>query len=513
MCIVQTELLDCNGCGYVNLLVMVIVLDSVVNMDVTTGLVFTLVFLVVYKLSRRGPKRNLPPCPPFCLPVVGHLPLLAQRDLLETFTLQRRKLGDIYRLEIGSTTVVVISSYRLLHTAFVKNADIFSDRPHSIFMELCKDNGIILLNGPKWKAQRQTILKNFRYFCSRTTILEAIIHKQIHRLRDGIDAVDGQAIDPTQLLNEAISSVVGEVTIGQVADTNSDEFKTFVNDNNNIVHATAKAVIMDFLPFLRHLPIDLFRHAKCEQLYFKTTSFVRRMIGMRRQLGLEKGEPRDLMQAYLKGHDEPDEEQVIQTVADMFAAGLETTVSTLRWGLAYLTQYPEVQTRLQQEVDHALPPGTLPSMADKQAMPYVEAFVMELLRHADVAPVGLLHTATCDTTLDGYFIPKGSTIIPNIDSVLKDPNNYKNPYEFNPDRFIDGEGKVFKPETFIPFFFGKRLCIGEQIARTNLTLFLTSLVQRYTITRDSSDPIQGTLNITYCPADFKVHFHKRETTR
>ncbi|XP_060067158.1 cytochrome P450 2J2-like [Ylistrum balloti] len=488
---------------------------SITNMDVTTGLVFIMVFLLVYKLSRKqsDQSKKLPPCPSFSLPIVGHLPLLAKRDLLETLTLQRQKLGDIYRLEIGSTTVVVISSYRLLHAAFIKNANIFSDRPHTVFLELCKDNGVILLNGQKWKEQRQMILKNFRYFCARTTILENIIHKQIRRFHDNIAALDGNAVDPKQLLNEAISSVVGEVMLGKVLDADSVEFKNYVDDHNDIVHSTAKAVILDFFPFLRYLPVDLVRHATVEDLYHKTTSFVRRMIKVRLQLGLGEGEPRDLMEAYLrKNSSEPDEEQVIQTVSDMFAAGLETTVSTLRWALVYLTQYPDIQSRLQQEVDHALPPGTVPSMADKQAMPYVEAFVMELLRHSDVAPIGLLHSANCDTYLDGYFIPKGTTIIPNIDSVLKDPDNFENPHEFKPERFIDAEGKVFKPETFIPFFFGKRLCIGEQIARTNLMLFLTSLMQHYTVCRGDTEQVRGALNITYCPSDFKVCFHKRDIT-
>ncbi|XP_021359201.1 cytochrome P450 2E1-like [Mizuhopecten yessoensis] len=490
-------------------------------MDAATGLVFVVVFLSVYTLlsrtrqSKTTTNRKLPPCPPFCLPIVGHLPLLAQRDLLETLTLQRQKLGDIYRLQIGRTTVVVISSYRLLYTAFVKNADIFSDRPHTVFLELCKDNGIILLNGPRWKNQRQIVLKNFRHLCARTTILETIIHKQIHRFHDNISSLDGCAVDPKQLLIDVISSVVGEVMIGKIFDTDTVKFKSYVEQHNEVVHLTAKAVILDFLPFLRYLPVDLFNHARVEDLHQKTTSFVKGKIGEKLQQSLGEGEPRDLMEAYLKtSESELDEDQVTQTVSDMFAAGLETTVSTLRWALVYLTQYPDVQSRLQQEVDQALPAGTLPSMADKQAMPYVEAFVMELLRHSDVAPVGLLHTVNCDTYLDGYFIPKGTTIIPNIDSVLKDPDNFESPYEFKPERFIDAEGKVFKPETFIPFFFGKRLCVGEQIARANLMLFLTSLVQAYTVSRhaDDTEPVRGALNITYCPSDFKVCFHKRDVT-
>lgn len=151
------------------------------------------------------------------------------------------------------------------------------------------------------------------------------------------------------------------------------------------------------------------------------------------------------------------EDLTIQAVLDMFAAGLETTVGTLRWALLYLTRFPDIQTRLHREVDQVLSPETLPTVTEKQRMPYTEAFVMELLRHSHVAAVGIMHTVTRDTYLDGYVIPNGSTIIPNIASVLKDPDNFKHPEEFNPERFLDEDGSVLKHETFIPFSIGKSI--------------------------------------------------------
>lgn len=83
-----------------------------------------------------------------------------------------------------------------------------------------------------------------------------------------------------------------------------------------------------------------------------------------------------------------------------------------------------------------------PCLSDRQDMPYSEAVINEVLRCGNIVPLSLPHTATKDTVIGGYTIPKGVFVVPNVGSVLNDPNEFANPESFNPDRFIDGEGKL-----------------------------------------------------------------------
>lgn len=98
--------------------------------------------------------------------------------------------------------------------------------------------------------------------------------------------------------------------------------------------------------------------------------------------------------------------------------------------------------------------GHCPSQ-DRRQMPYVEAAILEAQRFADIAPFSVTHAACEDVELNGLLIPKGSIVIPNIHSVHHDPALWGDPEVFRPERFLDEQGEVVKPEYLIPFFLGQ----------------------------------------------------------
>ncbi|GLD46980.1 cytochrome P450 2J6-like protein, partial [Lates japonicus] len=130
---------------------------------------------------------------------------------------------------------------------------------------------------------------------------------------------------------------------------------------------------------------------------------------------------------------------------DLFGAGTETTTTTLYWGLLYMIYYPHIQERVQAEID------------------------------------------TVDTTVNEYIIPKGTIIIPMLHSVLHDESMWETPHSFNPQHFLDEDGKFRKREAFLPFSAGKRVCLGEQLARMELFLFFTSLLQRFSFSAPAGE--------------------------
>ncbi|NWY92458.1 CP2D6 protein, partial [Loxia curvirostra] len=107
---------------------------------------------------------------------------------------------------------------------------------------------------------------------------------------------------------------------------------------------------------------------------------------------------------------------------------------------------------------------------------YTNAVIHEVQRCGDVVPFGIPHRMYRDTELQGFFIPKGTTIITNLSSVLKDETVWEKPNEFYPEHFLDAKGQFVKPEAFLPFSAGRRACLGEQLGRMELFLFFTTLL-------------------------------------
>ncbi|TFK58390.1 cytochrome P450, partial [Pluteus cervinus] len=133
--------------------------------------------------------------------------------------------------------------------------------------------------------------------------------------------------------------------------------------------------------------------------------------------------------------------------------------------------YPEVQRKAQSEIDAVIGNVRLPVCGDRDSLPYVNALVLEVFRWHSVAPGGVPHMAKEDASYKGHFIPKGSTILPNVWGMAHDPTVYHDPMVFNPDRFLSRPG--YKPEPdprSIAFGFGRRICPGRVLADTSVFL-------------------------------------------
>jgi len=130
-----------------------------------------------------------------------------------------------------------------------------------------------------------------------------------------------------------------------------------------------------------------------------------------------------------------------------------------------LTLYPEVQKKAQAEIDAVVGNDRLPTFNDRESLPYIDALSKEVLRWHSVVPLALPHVSTADDVYEGYFIPKGTYVMPNIWFMLHDARTYPDPDTFDPSRFIPSEGKPVQPDPrTITFGFGRRICPGLHLA-------------------------------------------------
>ena len=162
-------------------------------------------------------------------------------------------------------------------------------------------------------------------------------------------------------------------------------------------------------------------------------------------------------------------------IFDLWLAGQETTSTTLLWLCIYLIRNQEIQKKVHEELDRVIGSDRIVTLDDKNELNYVNAVVAETQRFCNLIPLNVPHKTTKDVEIYGYKIPKGTLIVDQVSSVLFDERYFTDPHMFNPERFIDENGKFFTPPELIPFGVGKRACLGESLARMELFLFTANV--------------------------------------
>lgn len=203
-----------------------------------------------------------------------------------------------------------------------------------------------------------------------------------------------------------------------------------------------------------------------------------------------------------------DPETLVASIMDLFSAGSDTTATTIGWVLQALAKYPKIQERLRSEILRVVGSKGIPEPSDLAKMPYLHAVVFEAMRFRSLVPIGVEHCTTQDITIGGYRVPANSTVFVNQKAIHEDPRYWKDVTSFNPDNFLTADGEIHVPQQFMPFGWGSRVCIGQPLAKMELLVFLTRILQGLKISPVPSKPVtlESVGDIVLRPADLELLF-------
>ena len=495
-------------------------------------LLLALITLYLWRSSRPRyrSKTDIPPYPTRPWPFFGHL-LIVRKDPRGTFLRWRRECGEIFSLDFCGKHVVVLNGYPLLKEVLVRHADLVTERPKTLMAVVLNEHnkGIINASGRVWKEQRTAALTILRAFGMGKNIMASKIREEVDVYLEKIAELGGRPSDIRVLTGVSISNVICSIIMGRKFEHEDPFFRQMIGLVSKIVTHIGGTALLNHLPSLRHLPGDLFRARELQQYTADVSNiFISPVIDKHKARFDPKLEPSNFIDAYLgqmhaRDNDTADKgsrlnstlnvDNLNSVIKNVFAAGSETTGSTIMWCLLFLLHHPHVQDKLYSQIEAVVGTDRSPEMADRPHMPYLNAVVMETQRLASIAPFSFQRVVASDIRVKGFTIPTGSVIIPSLDSVLWDEELWGDPHNFRPERFFNENGSLTQPEHFVPFSMGKRVCIGEALAKMELFLYLSSLLQRFKVLPAEDDKlpeIRAKFGMTCAPEDFTLRLVERK---
>ncbi|CAI2165793.1 3274_t:CDS:2 [Funneliformis geosporum] len=476
-------------------------------------LLFATIIYILFETQRK--KSNLPngsiPLPgPKPLPIIGNLHQLkglSYQGFVDEFT---KKYGPIFQVRFGANPWVVINDYEIIRDLLIKRGSIYSSRPFNeastrIYYEGGKNIGFSPY-GKYWRAMR------------------ALAHQALTQ-----KMVDNNyRFDPTKDMRLSLIDLLATISYGQKSENLSQKIEQMIFEFGEILNP--RNYYIEMFPWLKYFP---FLANRLYSFAYKAKALVREIStellkDLRQRLQENDGEENSFAALVLKNMDisstivtKPyedsleldednsftfDEVDFMNLNNSFLISGTGTTVSAIRWsGYAILVNHPEVQRKIQKELDECLQGNRFPSPQDDPKLPYLHATVKECFRYRPDRNFLLQHSTTKDDIYRGYHIPAKSTILVSYKSAHTSEKLFERPNEFYPEHYLDENGQLRKyDELRDPWAFGKgrRACVGQHLAERNLLTTISYVLTLFDIENDidqTGNPIK--LNLKYVESD------------
>ncbi|GFZ01752.1 cinnamate-4-hydroxylase [Actinidia rufa] len=465
---------------------------------------FAAIIVAIAISKLRGKHFKLPPGP-IPVPVFGNWLQVGDDLNHRNLTDLAKKFGQIFLLRMGQRNLVVVSSPDLakdvLHTQGVE----FGSRTRNVVFDIFTGKGqdmVFTVYGEHWRKMRRIMTVPF------------FTNKVVQQYRFGWEDEAGRVVEDVRKNPEAATH--GIVLRRRLQLMMYNNMYRIMFDRRFESEEDPLFVKLKALNGERSRLAQSFESAK-EVKERRLQLFKDYFVDERKKLGSTKSMDNNslkcaidhILDAQQKG--EINEDNVLYIVENINVAAIETTLWSIEWGIAELVNHPEIQRKLRHELDTVLGHGVQITEPDTQKLPYLQAVVKETLRLRMAIPLLVPHMNLHEAKLGGYDIPAESKILVNAWWLANNPDNWKNPEEFRPERFLEEEAKVEANGNdfrYLPFGVGRRSCPGIILALPILGITLGRLVQNFEL---MPPPGQSKLDTSEKGGQFSLHILKHST--
>ncbi|KAF9527201.1 putative monooxygenase [Crepidotus variabilis] len=443
-----------------------------------------LLAVILYQSLSARRKDKLPPGPRG-LPFIGNAHQVPKQTPWLTFADWAKQYGDLMYATVVGQPVIIINSRKIANELMDKRSAIYSDRPVLVCFRSFHFCGygtsfVIKPYGEDWRKQRRLVAQDFapstvgRYHGFQEKETRKMMKEMIQ--------------DPANFIpriKQTIGTIIVRVTYGYYVKSLDDPLlATPLVALENFSEATAPGrFLVDIFPILKQIPrwmpgsaflsiADAWRQDVMDTCW-KPYDWCK--DNLKTGKTLTPSVVGDVIENSGGSLSKDDEDALVYAASGIFGGGLDTNMSTAMSFFAYMILNPHVQKKAQEEIDSVVGVDRLPTIADRPDLPYVRAIMAEVLRSCPTIPLCIPHSLTQDDFYEGYFLPKGAWIMPNIWQMLHDPEAYPNPMAFKPERYNGDDAEMEKAKT-LSFGFGRRICPGRHFAEgTAFSIMATAL--------------------------------------
>ncbi|XP_047976334.1 carnosic acid synthase-like [Salvia hispanica] len=459
-------------------------------------IVLSIAFLVaclVYARWKPCSNGKSPPGPPR-LPIIGNM-LQLGRNPHKSLARLSKTYGPLMSLKLGNQLAAVVSSPELAKEVLHKQGLVFAKAFTPLAVCVLGHDEVSMPMIPASSDQWKKLRRIAREKLFSNPALQASQEIRQERLRKLVEYItkcsgEGRAMNVGEAtfttMTNLMFSTLFSIELVEYASTDAaapkSEFREHVNA---ITRYIGVPNVADFFPIFAPLDpqglrrkltyhlgslLELVQGLIDKRLQARTTSSYRKKTDfLETLLDISQGNEYDLSVREIK-----------HLLVDLIIAGSDTSAATSEWAMVELLLHPEKMAKLKAELKSVIGGMKIVEESDISRLPYLQGTIKELLRYHPVAPLLSPHVAERETEVSGYIIPKDTKIFVNCWAISRDPNIWKNPDSFEPERFLDSEidfrGQHYE---LIPFSSGRRNCPGMPLASRMLPCMIATMCQNF----------------------------------
>ena len=398
--------------------------------------------------------------------------------------------GDLVYFPMAGKPTFLLNDPELIKEVFVTQYRNFTKGSGLIRLKAILGEGLITSEGDFHQRQRRLAQPAFHK--QRISAYGDVMSHHAQKARDRWQ--EGQVLDVELEMSRITMAIVGKTLLNADVEDESQE----ISDAVNAIRERFSIAVFPFMGLVDKLPLP--HNLRFNKSKKRLDDIIYRMIGERRASGKDHG---DLLSMLLMAQDTEGDHsgmtdlQVRDEAMTIFLAGYETITNTLTWTWYLLSEHPEIEKKLHEELDRVLE-GRLPGMEDLMKMPYLNKILTESMRLYPAAWM-VARESVEECQIGGYRIPPGSVLFMCPFVTHRHPKYYKDPEKFDPDRWTPQFREALPRLAYYTFGAGPRQCIGEAYAMMEGALLIAAIAQKWKLKMTPNHPVKIQANVTIRP--------------